>query len=193
MDEEKQAEKRYYVTDIDDIKLFVEGLSIGFESESLVVIKPIKDWMLLEMRVTELEALSKQAMIAALLSESEWESLSPQSRHRVNVWMGSATELALAVTAYWGPVVGRGKYIEEMARLASLLAPDAPSDTYHIVEQPKIYSGKIGPGGLFADTGDDPVHPHFEPVPCEYDHLALRMDGHSSCPTCGAIPPINPV
>lgn len=51
-------------------------------------------------RLSELEALSTQAMVAQLISSAEWEALTPQSRHRMNVWMQAAEKLAEMVLAH---------------------------------------------------------------------------------------------
>lgn len=85
----------------------------------------------MQRRIDELEALSQQAHIAALMSESEWEALTPQSRHRINVFAQDAASLAGLVRDYvtsprW-MIETQGDALREILRLAHLLVSVAPS------------------------------------------------------------------
>jgi hypothetical protein len=128
---------------------------------------------LMQGRLNALEALSKQAHITALMSESEWEALTQQSRHRVNVFAQDAEKLAgLCLVQLAHP---DADYRAEIGRLARLLAPDAPPDTpldasenltgeeiSEIIN--KTYRGELFElAGSASQTGE-PDAAHFVPV-----------------------------
>lgn len=108
---------------------------------------------LMQQRIDELEALSKQAHIAQLTSAEEWESLTPQSRHRLNAWIMDAEKLGglvLTMLSHYSHPMLPSALRDEVERLALELAPKPETQVYSLENSP-AQTGEPGQARFVKD------------------------------------------